>query len=71
MCNNKYPFNSPKAEHYRFLGECTALLLQEKSLQEISTIKGISVNELLENFEELKEVNPTLYQQVCQMKDSN
>lgn len=68
MCNNRFNFNSPQSEHYRILGECAAMLLQGKELREIADVKGFSVDELLEKFEELKTINPTLYKQIQKMK---
>ncbi len=70
MCTGKYALNSPEAEYYRFLGECAALLLQKKTLQETAAEKGLTVEELLEKLEDIKEMNPYLYQQLQEVANN-
>lgn len=70
MCNNRFSFNSPESEYYRFLGECAAMVLQKKPLQEIADEKGLTVDDLLSKLEGIREINPPLYKQIQEMKGS-
>lgn len=70
MCNNRFSFNSPESEYYRFLGECAAMVLQKKPLQEIADEKGLTVDDLLSKLEGIQKINPALYKQIQDMKDN-